>query len=887
MLSLILGRESILSQLTPMMQQYLQIKEQCNDCILFFRLGDFYEMFFEDAVTASKELELVLTGRDCGLESRAPMCGIPYHAADSYISKLIGKGYKVAICEQLEDPSVAKGIVKRDIIKIVTPGTITDINMLDENRNNYIMSIYKSGNSCGLSYCDISTGEFHTTELNDYDTNKVTDEIARILPSEIIYNSEFSKEEKFIRYLSDRFNISLSPYKDESFLYSTSIKKVNSQFKDITGKSTPNLSLCACGALLCYIEETQKADLNHASKLDIYSTDDFMMLDISTRRNLELTETIRGQSKKGSLLWVLDKTETSMGARKLRKWIEEPLLSKDMIENRLNSVEELFNNIYVRETIKSKLKNVYDIERLIGKIVYGNLNARDLISLKQSAAILPDLKDSLKECSSAFIKEIMKNIDTLEDIFSLIDCSIIDNPPLSVKEGFIIKDNYNKDVDTLRAASKDGKDWIINLENSEKEATGIRSLKVGYNKVFGYYIEITKANFGLVPEGRYIRKQTLANAERYVTPELKEIESTILGAEEKVVQLEYTLFCEIRDTILKQIDRIQKTAWAISDIDVLCSLAEAAAQNEYIKPVITSDGIINIKNGRHPVVEQTLQGRMFVPNDTYLDNDDNRIAIITGPNMAGKSTYMRQVAILVIMAQIGSFVPAGSASIGIIDRVFTRIGASDDLSAGQSTFMVEMSEVANILKNSTRNSLILLDEVGRGTSTYDGLSIAWSVIEFISDKMNIGSKTLFATHYHELTELEGKVDGIKNYCISVKEHGDDIIFLRKIIRGGADQSYGIQVAKLAGIPDEVIKKAKQIIRQLEENDIIKQSVYMNRQPSEEIAADKQPAQFVQVDFFNCANNDIIAELKKTDILNITPIEAMNFLDKLVKKAKTL
>lgn len=873
-----------MAQLTPMMQQYMQVKEQCKDCILFYRIGDFYEMFFEDAEVASKELELVLTGRDCGLDERAKMCGIPFHAADSYIAKLVEKGYKVAICEQLEDPALAKGLVKRDIIKIVTPGTVTDINMLDESKNNYIMSIYKNGEWYGLAYCDISTGEFQATEFKYYGEQKLDDEIARLLPSEIIYNHEFLSMERLIRNINDKFNISNSEYKEECFDYNSSLKKMNSQFKNLPRKMSATSGVCACGALLSYIEETQKTSLQHINNLTLYSTGDFMMLDISTRRNLELTETMRTQSKKGSLLWVLDRTVTAMGARLLRKWIEEPLISCEKIEYRLNSVEEFFNNIYLRETIRDKLKDIYDIERLLGKLVYGSINARDLISLKQSLSMLPGIKDDLKDCKSQMIADLRNSMDTLEDVYSLIDRSINDNPPLSVKEGMIIKDGYNSDVDKLRSASINGKNWIASLENQERESTGIKSLKVGYNKVFGYYIEVTNANLSLVPEDRYIRKQTLANAERYITPELKEMESKILGAEEKVVALEYQIFCDIRESILNDLERIQKTSWAIANLDTLASLAEAAQQNDYVKPSIADDGVIDIQDGRHPVIEKTISGGMFVPNDTCMDMEGNRVSIITGPNMAGKSTYMRQVAIIVIMAQIGSFIPAKSGHIGITDRVFTRIGASDDLSAGQSTFMVEMSEVANILKNSTEKSLILLDEVGRGTSTFDGLSIAWAVIEYISDKSKVGAKTLFATHYHELTELEGKVEGIKNYCISVKEHGDNIIFLRKIIPGSADQSYGIQVAKLAGLPDEIIKRSKEIISQLEENDILKQSTKQGAS-KDEVAADKQTKGALQLDIFSLCYNDIIEKLKNADVLNMTPIESMNFLYEIVKKLK--
>lgn len=874
-------------QLTPMMMQYLDIKQQYKDCILFFRLGDFYEMFFEDAELASRELELVLTGRDCGLDKKAPMCGIPYHAAEPYVAKLVSKGYKVAICEQMEDPALAKGIVKRDIIKIITPGTITDLNLLDEKKNNYIMSVYKNNDWYGLAYCDISTGEFHTTEFKCIGIQKLMDEIARLIPSEIIYNSEFLSCEKHIKFINDRFNISMSVYKDEHFDYNSSYKKLFNQFKGLNKKLSITSGICACGALLNYIEETQKTSLSHINSIDIYSAGDFMILDIATRRNLELTETIRNHSKKGTLLWVLDKTATAMGGRMLRRWVEEPLISKDRIENRLDAVEEFNNNVYIREIIKEKFKHIYDIERLTGKIAYGNINARDLISLKQSISSLPEIKDCLRECKCDMLLNIYSNIDTLSDVFELIEKSIIDNPPLSIKDGFIIKDGYNSNIDKLRTASREGKGWIAKLEEQERDATGIKSLKVGFNRVFGYYIEITKANLSYVPEGRYIRKQTLSNAERYITPELKEMESTILGAEEKVIQLEYEAFCKIRNNISCQIERLQKTSWAVASADVLCSLASVAAENEYTKPKLHDNGIISIKDGRHPVIEKTLSNNMFVPNDTFLDNDENRISIITGPNMAGKSTYMRQVALLVMMAQIGSFIPASRAEIGIVDRIFTRIGASDDLSAGQSTFMVEMSEVANILTNSTKDSLILLDEVGRGTSTYDGLSIAWSVVEYISDKSKVGAKTLFATHYHELTELEGEIDGIKNYCISVKEHNDDIIFLRKIIRGGADQSYGIQVAKIAGLPDEVIKRSREIINKLEENDILKYNRKSENNLMKEVSLDISKRECSQLDIFSINNSDILDELKNIEVLNITPIEAMNILYRLSMKVKLI
>lgn len=862
--------------LTPMMQQYLETKEQCKDCILFFRLGDFYEMFFEDAKLASKELELVLTGRDCGLEKRAPMCGIPYHAAEGYISRLIEKGYKVAICEQVEDPALAKGIVKREIIRIVTPGTVMESSMLDEKINNYIGCVLIDKHGFSISVCDISTGSFLTTSSNDR-LNKVIDEISKYNPSElIVIDNCYLEESNILNSIKERFQLLITLTK-----YSFEGSKIDlKKFGDLS--SFNEMELYTSGCLYKYICDTQKSSLNHIVKIEKYEIADYMVLDSNSRRNLEITETIRSKNKKGSLLWVLDSTDTSMGSRMIRKWLEEPLVDEDKINKRLEAVEELIDNVYVSADLKVFLKDVYDMERLISRITCSSANPRDLVYLKQSFYNLPDIKSAISTCKSRLLNDIYVNFDTLEDVYELIESSILDNPSLQVKEGGIIKEGYNNEVDKLREAMTNGKSWIAELEQKEKEITGIKSLKVGYNKVFGYYLEVTKSNLSNVPEGRYIRKQTLANGERYITPELKDMEDLILGAEQKIIELEYQLFADIRNKVSQHVNRIQKTGGYIAAIDALLSFAKISFENNYVRPEITKDGVIQIKEGRHPVVEKVIQG-IFVPNDTYLDMKNDMIAIITGPNMAGKSTYMRQVALITLMAQAGCFVPAESASISIVDRIFTRIGASDDLSSGKSTFMVEMSEVATILENATSMSLVLLDEVGRGTSTFDGLSIAWSVVDYMSKK--IKAKTLFATHYHELTELEGKLYGVKNYCISVKEHGEDIIFLRKIIRGGADHSYGIQVAKLSGLPNEVLKKAREILNMLEESDInknIKGGVDIF-----EVAASKAEEESGQLSLFNYKENEIICELKEVDVLNLTPIDAMNYLYKLCQRAKKM
>lgn len=875
-----------MAALTPMMQQYLDIKEQYKDCILFFRLGDFYEMFFSDAETASRELEITLTGRDCGLDERAPMCGVPFHAADNYISRLINKGYKVAICEQVEDPALAKGLVKRDVIKIVTPGTVTDAAMLDEKKNNYLMSVYKSGNFFGIAVVDITTGDFFATKITWGNTKaKLLDEIAKFLPSELVVNEEFIQDTDTIASIKARFNIYISNFPDKYFDFQAAKGAVCIQFEDqlAAKKLTFNdydISINASGGLLGYLENTQKVSLAHIQSLKLYEIDEYMVLDVATRRNLELTETMREKSKRGSLIWVLDRTMTSMGGRLLRKWIEQPLIKLGDIQERLSAVEEFKDKYMARMECRELLKRVYDIERLLSRVVLGSVNCRDLVALKNSIGQIPFIKNTLEGFNSTYNKACCESMDNLIDVFELIDNAIIDEPPVSIKEGGIIKDGYNAEVDKLRHASTEGKTWIAALEASEREKTGIKNLKVGFNRVFGYYIEVTKSYLSQVPI-EYTRKQTLANCERYITPELKEIEDNILGAEEKIIHLEYSIFLEVKDIIANQLTRIKNTASALAEIDALQALAEAADREGYVKPVVTSCSTLNIVDGRHPVVERMIEKSGFVPNDTILDCDENRLAIITGPNMAGKSTYMRQSALIVLMAQMGSFVPATSAEIGIADRIFTRVGASDDLASGQSTFMVEMTEVANILSNATPKSLLILDEIGRGTSTFDGLSIAWSVIEYIVNKERLGARTLFATHYHELTELEGKLSGIKNYCITVKEQGEDIIFLRKIIRGGADDSYGIQVARLAGVPKPVIERAKEILAELEDSDISKRD--LKKKTKKQVDG--------QMDLFAAAQAQSIAQyivddIRRIDISRVTPIDAMNILYELQKKCQS-
>ncbi|NLV35144.1 MAG: DNA mismatch repair protein MutS [Clostridiaceae bacterium] len=866
---------------TPMMQQYLDMKEQHKDCILMFRLGDFYEMFFDDAILASRELEITLTGRDCGLDERAPMCGVPYHAVDGYISRLISKGHKVAICEQVEDPALAKGIVKREVVRVVTPGTVTDSSMLDEKRNNYLVCVYAKGIMFGLAVVDISTGEFLTTRITWGNTvSKLFDEITKFDPSEVLINQSLYDLKDTMKQLESRFNAFISALEDQYFednyAQETLIRILG---ENPISEQSAELCTNASGALMYYLEQTHRAGFEHIQKITSYKLEEYMTLDHSTRRNLELTETMREKERNGSLLWVLDRTMTSMGARTLRRWLEMPLINIADINERLDAVAELKDKFMVRMELRELFKRVYDVERLIGRIVLGSANCRDLIALKNSLVQIPYIEDILETCTSPFILRSSSLMDRLEDLTELIDRSIIDDPPVTIKEGGIIKSGYNEEVDRLRRAATDGKQWIAELESSEREKTGIKNLKIGFTKVFGYYLEVTKSYFHLVPD-EYIRKQTLANCERYVTPELKDMEESILGAEGKIIDLEYNLFTQIREEIASQVGRVKRTAACLAQMDVLSAMAETADRENYCKPEVNDKQVIKIEGGRHPVVEKMLGQGEFVPNDTYLDMDENRLSIITGPNMAGKSTYMRQVALIALMAQIGSFVPASAAQIGIVDRVFTRVGASDDLAAGQSTFMVEMSEVANILENATSRSLLILDEIGRGTSTFDGLSIAWAVIEYISNKDKVGSRTLFATHYHELTELEDKMQGIKNYCVAVKEKGDDIIFLRKIIRGGADGSYGIQVAKLAGVPEVVTDRAKELLKELEAADISKYKTRRRNIPFEG-----------QVDLFYAANKDdktgkeVLEQLKAIDISTITPLDAMNVLYDLQKKAR--
>lgn len=888
--------------LTPMMRQYLEIKDKYNDCVLFFRVGDFYEMFFDDAKEISRELELVLTGKDCGLEERAPMCGIPFHAANSYIQRLIHKGYKVAICEQVEDPQTAKGLVKRDVIKIITPGTYIDNSVGVDNLNTYLVCIYEDGDRIGLASTDISTGEFKVTSFNSLKST-LLDELTKISPKEIIVDKSMSED-----LIGDIVNATYAIITKRNLNeFNVSNNELISQFSEVEVSDLDESSNMACRVLLRYIFETQKISLTNINFLESYDIVNFMTIDGNSRKNLELTMNIHEKTKKGSLLWVLDKTATAMGARALRRIIDEPLIIKEEIEKRLDGVEELVNNISLNDDLRIVLKDIYDIERIVGKISSANVNAKDMISLKSSLEKIPNIKRELKDVNSSLLVEYEKNLDELRDVYELLDRAIIDEPSLSIKEGNIIKEGYNEEIDSLRQAKLHGKEWIAALESSEREETGIKSLKVGYNKVFGYYIEITKANYSMIPEGRYIRKQTLSNCERFITPELKEVEEKILGSEEKLINLEYDLFVDVRNKVENEIARLKKSARIIGNLDAFSTLALVALENDYVKPTINEEGVIDVQEGRHPVVEKVINKGEFVSNDTYLNTTTNELLIITGPNMAGKSTYMRQVALITLMAQMGSFVPAKSANISICDKIFTRIGASDDLAGGKSTFMVEMWEVSNILKNATPKSLVLLDEVGRGTSTYDGLSIAWAVIEHICSSNNLRCKTLFATHYHELTKLEGVIDGVKNYSVAVKEIEDNVIFLRKIIEGGADQSYGIEVAKLAGLPKDVIDRAKAILEKLESDgkeltidsnissvdnkekqDDTKASVL------EEVKHEKKDKEYkkiqndnVQLDFTSIEKDNLLSEIAEVDILNMTPMEAMNSLCSLVSKAKKL
>lgn len=871
-----------MAEFSPMMQRYLETKEEYKDCILFYRLGDFYEMFFDDAITASRELELTLTGKDCGQEERAPMCGIPHHAAEIYVSRLINKGYKVAICEQLEDPKTTKGIVKRGVIRVVTPGTLVDSNMLEERKNNYIMSIYKTGIYFGISICDISTGEFYSAEIKDNNNfPMLLDEIARYTPSELVINSMMADSTEEINKIKERFeNIYITKFHDK--FYTSELNNLNLRFNiiDNNGRKIENLAertlaVSSINSLIEYIEETQKTSLDHINKITIYNLSKYMALDINARRNLEITEKMRDKSKKGTLLWVLDKTSTSMGGRCLRRWLNDPLVDVVEINKRLDAVKELKDDIILRGDMIENLKKVYDIERLAGKMAYGNANARDMVTLKNSLFKLPEVKKILANCKSNLLKELYDKLDELQDVYQLIEKAIVDDPPMTIKEGGMIKLGYDEEIDQLKTAQTEGKSWLVQLEAEEREKTGIKNLKIGFNKVFGYFIEVTKSYLSQVPD-RFIRKQTLTNAERYITEELKNLENQILGAEEKVVNLEYNAFVNIREEISRNVVRLQTTSEVISSLDVLSSFAQVAEDMNYCMPEVNTLGRIDIKNGRHPVIEKILGAGSFVENDTYLDKEENRLSIITGPNMAGKSTYMRQVALITLMAQCGSFVPAESAKIGVVDKIFTRVGASDDLSMGQSTFMVEMMEVATILKEATPNSLVILDEIGRGTSTYDGLSIAWAVAEYIADKQKCGAKTLFATHYHELTELEDRLEGIKNYSIAVKEKGEDIIFLRKIVRGGTDESYGIHVARLAGVPKVVTQKANEILRSLERKNIL-----TGKKQDKE---DKKQVEG-QFDLYNYKLAEIAHEVDKINLNELTPIDALNTLVRIKEKMK--
>ena len=864
-----------MAELTPMMKQYVEIKKQSQDCILFFRLGDFYEMFFEDAVIASKELELVLTGKDCGLEERAPMCGIPYHAAQNYIAKLVNKGYKVAICEQVEDPAMAKGIVKRDIVKIYTRGTVNEDNMLDMRKNNFLMSVFVCGQVYGVAIADVSTGDFYCTSIAFGNTkNKLLDEIAKFAPAELIINQPAD-------WIRERLDLYVSVLPTEAFERQTAEERIAALYgTELLKDREYDISIQAAGALLYYLEQTQKMNLKHIQTIDFYKIEEFMMLDMNSRRNLELVETMRDRNRKGTLLWVLDQTKTAMGGRKLRKWVEQPLIRQDDINDRLNAVEEFFNSYILRAELRELLENVYDLERLCGKVAMGNATPRDFISLKRSLGQIPYIKELLGRCQAKNIDGCQSHLHTLDDVYQLLDAAIAEDAPMNTKDGGFIKAGYHADVDRYRAAKTDGKGWLAQLEAREKEATGIKTLKIGYNKVFGYYLEVSNSFKDMVPD-TYIRKQTLTNGERFITQELKEFEGAILDADTNLQSLEMRLFQEVREFVTTKLPRLKETANAVAELDALAAMAEVAEREHYIKPVVDDSDAIDIQDGRHPVVEKMLKDDSFVPNDVHLDTKENRVLVITGPNMAGKSTYMRQVALIVLMAQIGSFVPAASAHIGICDQIFTRVGASDDLASGQSTFMVEMSEVSHILKNATNRSLLILDEIGRGTSTFDGLSIAWAVVEHVSNAQVLGARTMFATHYHELTELEGKLEGVKNYCVDVKKKGEDIIFLRKIIRGGADGSYGVQVARLAGLPQSVLDRAAEILRQLENSDLAKKEAKI-------LKAKKQAEG--QLDILSYVSNtvmqdEIIEELRSLDMQTVTPIEALNKLYELSQKAK--
>ena len=881
-----------MAEYSPMMQHYLATKAEYKDCILFYRLGDFYEMFFDDALVVSKELELTLTGKDCGQEERAPMCGVPFHAAETYINRLVSNGHKVAICEQMEDPKQAKGIVKREVIKVVTPGTNLNSQALDETKNNYLMSIVYLGDVLGVAIADYSTGDFFVTEIKT--GAELIDEINKFVPSEIILNEYFAMSGIDLTFISEKLTVSVSTLENWYFDDDSCKAKLKEHFHvnmlDGLGIKDYPVGIDAAGALLIYLTQTQKSDMSHITSIVPYTTGKYMLIDSSSRRNLELVETMREKQKKGSLLWVLDKTKTAMGARALRNLVLQPLINRDEIIRRQDAIEELSDNAIDREEIREYLGPIYDLERIMTKISCKSANPRDLIAFKNSLEMIPHIKNQTGHFKCDVFRQCFEQMDDLKDLYNLVDTAIIDDPPITMRDGGMIKDGFSAEADELRNAKIKGKEWLAELESREKEKTGIKNLKVKYNKVFGYYLEVTNSFKNLVP-AEWVRKQTLTGSERYTTDELKHLEDIILGAEDKLYSLEYDLFCEVRERIAAEVVRIQNTAKAIAMIDVYASLSVVATQNNFVRPKINEKGIIDIKNGRHPVVEKMISNDMFIANDTYLDNGMNRISIITGPNMAGKSTYMRQTALIVLMAQTGSFVPADSANICIVDRIFTRVGASDDLASGQSTFMVEMTEVANILRNATPKSLIILDEIGRGTSTFDGLSIAWAVVEYIANTKYLGAKTLFATHYHELTELEGTLDGVNNYCIAVKENGDDIVFLRKIVKGGADKSYGIQVAKLAGVPDVVLNRAKELVVDLSDADI-SQKARDIAQYSKKL--DKMNDKYRKVNdlevkqmslFDTVKDDDIVTDIMNLDISNMTPIDALNTLYKLQGKAK--
>lgn len=867
-----------MANLSPMMQQYFDIKKKNPNTLLFFRLGDFYEMFYEDAKVASKELDLTLTGRDCGQEERAPMCGVPFHSAETYIARLVSKGYKVAICEQMEDPALAKGLVKRDIIRVITPGTVLESSMLDETRNNYICSVYADASGAGLCFADISTGELHATLLTQELETHLKEQWARFQPREILVNSAVLEYQSLPAFIKDRLSASLELFEEAQYEVQACETRVLQQFgktslQELDLQEAPQIVL-AIGALLRYLEQTQRTGIERMAQLDLFSDAQFMHLDLNTRRNLELLETMRSKEKKGSLLWVLDKTRTAMGKRLIRNWIEQPLVNPAQITRRQNAVEELAENAMLRDTLSEQLTGIHDLERLMSRIVYGSANARELRSLASAVERLPGLKELLKETTAAVLQGICTAIDTLDDICGLIDRAIVEDPPFSVREGGMIQTGYNEELDHIKGDMNDGRSIIAEIEAKERERTGIPKLKVGYNRVFGYYIEISNAYKNQAPP-EYIRKQTLTNCERFITPELKELEGRILGAHDKSVQMEYHLYEEIRKTVAAQMERVQKSAQAVAQLDVLVSFAQVSVKNNYVRPLVNMSGKILLKESRHPVVEALLD-IPFVPNDVELDKSENRVAIITGPNMAGKSTYMRQVALIVLMAQIGCFVPASSAEIGITDSIFTRVGASDDLATGQSTFMIEMTEVADILKNATSDSLLILDEIGRGTSTYDGMSIARAVLEYVADTKTLGAKALFATHYHELTELEELLSGVKNYNIAVKKRGDDITFLRRIIRGGADDSFGIEVAKLAGVPNKVVQRAKQVLAELDAGAPVTVPVRKSRKQA--------PEEDMQITLTPSNESEILQRLRTLDVNTLTPIECMNTLFELNKLA---